>query len=57
MLLGKELLLRSDGKSVDFWLDDWLGLGPLYSLFPSIFNVVSNKESSVNECYEGERVL
>lgn len=57
MFLGKEWLLRSNGRSVDFWLDDWLGLGPLYSLFPSIFKVVTNKESSANECYEGERVL
>lgn len=40
------LLERGGGCS---WFDDWVGLGHLYVLYPRVFRVVSNKESSVNE--------
>ena len=40
-----------EGDSVRFWFDDQVGMGLLYRLFPRVFRVVSNKESSVKECY------
>ena len=41
-----------DGRNVRFWLDDWVGLGPLCELFLRIFRVVSIKESIISDCYE-----
>ena len=41
-----------EGSEVRFWLDDLVGVGPLCGLFPRVFRVVSNKESTVNEYYE-----
>lgn len=38
-----------------FWVDDWLGVGLLFQLFPRIFKVMSNKKSSIKDCYEGGR--
>lgn len=42
----------AEGRNVSFWLDDWVGVGPIYVLFSRIFRVVANKESSVMDCYE-----
>ena len=36
-----------DGNDVGFWLDDWLGVGPLRGLFHVVFRVVFDKESIV----------
>lgn len=32
---------------VRFLLDDWVGIGPLVSLFQRLFRVVSNKQTSI----------
>ena len=47
-----------EGKSVLFLFDDWVGIGPFWSLLPRLFRVVSNKESSVKDCYfwDGSKV-
>ena len=47
------------GVSVRFWFDDWVGVESLGSLFPRLFRVVSNKQSSVHECNscEGDRIV
>ena len=37
---------------VRFWLDDWVGEGPLCELFHRIFRVVTNKETAVSDFYE-----
>ena len=37
--------------SVCFLFDDCMGVGPLHLLFPRMFRVASNKETSVKECY------
>lgn len=29
-----------------------MGVGPLYVIFPKLFRIMANKESSVNECFE-----
>lgn len=34
-----------------FVYDDWVGVGPSRLLFPRLFRIVSNKESSVKECF------
>ena len=39
-----------DGRVLRFWLDDWVGVGPLYELFPRVFRLVSNKEFHVTNC-------
>ena len=41
-----------DGTCVRFWLDDWVGMGPLSELFPRIFRLVVNKESCVSDYFE-----
>lgn len=38
-------------RDVHFLYDDWVGVGSLLVLSPRVFRVVSNKESSVRECY------
>ena len=40
-----------EGKNVRFWYDDWVGIGKFWSLFPRLFRVACNKESSVKDCY------
>lgn len=37
------------GRDFHFWLDEWVGVGPLCSRYPRVFRVVSNKDSSVCE--------
>ena len=44
--------LVGDGQAVRFWLDDWVGIGSLYGLFPRLFRLAVNKESSVSDCFE-----
>lgn len=48
---GWAFLLRREGKGRDFhfWLDEWVGVGPLCSRYPRVLRVVSNKDSSVWE--------
>lgn len=41
-----------NGRSVRFWLDNWVGVGPLCRLFPKLFRLSVNKEASVSDCYE-----
>lgn len=41
------------GDNARFWYDDWVSAVPLHLLFPRVFKVVSNKESSVKECFVG----
>lgn len=33
------------------WVNDWLGVGLLSQLFPKIFKAMSNKKSSIKDCY------
>ena len=33
-------------------MDDWVGVGPLFELFPRLFGVVLNKDFAVSDCYE-----
>ena len=35
------------GDRVPFCFNDWLGVGPLRILFPTVFRIASNKESSI----------
>ena len=44
--------MAGDGRFLRFWLDDWVGVGPLCELFLRVFRLVSNKESVVSDCYE-----
>lgn len=43
------LFLLGDGYSIPFWNAQWLGQIPLASLFPLIFMLVADKNSSVVE--------
>ena len=42
------------GRDVRFWLDDWVGVGvgPLCGLFPRLFRLAANKESSISNCFK-----
>ena len=40
-----------EGSDICFWSDDRVGVGPECRLFPRVFRVVPNKESSVKACY------
>ena len=40
------------GRGVRFWLDSWLGVGPLYSLFPRLFRLAIKNDYSVRDCFE-----
>ena len=44
--------LVGDGQAVRLWLDDWVGIGPFCGLFPMLFRLTVNKESSVSDCFE-----
>lgn len=44
----------ADGRHVHFWLDDWLRVGLLSLAFSSLFRVVVNKGSFVNEPPHGQ---
>lgn len=44
-------MLERVGVGGAFLVDDWAGVGPLHVLYPTVFRVVSNKESAVNDCY------
>lgn len=50
--------LIGEGRRVHFWSDDWVGVGPLSMRYRRVFREVSNKESSVNDCFvwRGDRV-
>ena len=39
-------------RDVRFWLDDWVEMGPLCGLFPKLFRLAANKDSSVSNCFE-----
>lgn len=39
------------GDSVRLWYDDWVAVGPFCILFPRLFQVVSNKDASVKDCF------
>lgn len=41
-------------RLVRFWLDDWVDVRLLLSLFPRLFRVVSNKQSSIQEWCMGK---
>lgn len=57
-VLGEVLSERSrevgDGSQVCSWVNDWLGVGPLFSSFPIVFRLVVNKWFTVKDCYAGE---
>lgn len=36
-----------------FSVDNWLGVGLLYRIFPRLFPLASNKRSNVKECFVG----
>jgi hypothetical protein len=38
--------ILGDGKDIRFWEDTWLGETPLSSQYPSLYNLVSHKQSS-----------
>lgn len=38
------------GRDILFWYDDWVRVGPLFSIHPRVFRVVSNKEPSFDKC-------
>ena len=40
-----------EGASVCFWVDDWVGVGPLRLLLPTLFKVVSSKVAAINKCF------
>lgn len=40
-----------------FWVDDWVGVRPLESLFPKLFRVVLNKQSLLLECHSDMGVV
>lgn len=42
--------LEEDGIPVLFWFDDWLGGGPLCSVFAGLLWIVVNKLSSIKDC-------
>lgn len=37
--------------TVHFLFGDWVGIGPLFILFPRMFWVLYNRESPVKDCY------
>lgn len=39
------------GSRVWFWVDDWLGVGPLFLSFPRLFRVVVKRGALVKDCY------
>lgn len=39
------------GGGCTFGFDDWAGVSPLHVLYPRVFRVVYNKESSVSDCF------
>ena len=41
-----------DGSDVRFWMDGWVGKGPLCGIFPRLFRLTVNKESSISEYVE-----
>ena len=41
-----------DGKNTYFWLDRWVGEIPLCRRFPRLFDVTTNKLSTVAEMYD-----
>lgn len=47
-----------EATCVRFWVNDWLGMGPLSGLFPRLFRMVFDKNSLVKVCYipNGSRV-
>lgn len=57
---GEELFRRGVGfkvgerSRVHFWVDHWVGLGPLSLSFPRLFRLVVNKLPLVKDCYVGE---
>ena len=36
-----------DGANIKFWFDTWCGRTPLKDVFPELFGIANNKESSV----------
>ena len=36
-----------DGANIKFWFDTWCGRTPLEDVFPELFGIANNKESSV----------
>lgn len=55
-LRGKTLykgvgFIVGDGRNVRFWLDNWVNVGPLCVLFPRLFRLAVDKESSISDCF------
>lgn len=48
-LLEEWAFLLGEGVRVYFWFDDRARVGPFFVLYPRVFRVVSNKESSIND--------
>lgn len=47
---GERFIVR-EGRWIHFWFDNWARVGPLHVLYHRVFRVLSNKFSSVSECY------
>lgn len=47
--LKRVWVLKWGWGTVRFWFDDWMGVGPLSILFPRVFRIPSNKESSIRD--------
>ncbi|KAH7838657.1 hypothetical protein Vadar_029549 [Vaccinium darrowii] len=41
-----------DGKSIRFWIDEWVDGKKLSTLFPGIFRAITNKEESLAEVWQ-----
>ncbi|WMV19115.1 hypothetical protein MTR67_012500 [Solanum verrucosum] len=41
------------GEHIQFWKDTWLGNIPLMNVFPRIFQIASNPDSTISQCWEG----
>lgn len=52
-LIKRSWLVVEDGRDVRYLLDDWIGVGPLFVLFSSLFRTTINKEAFVSDCFEG----
>ena len=52
IIINTSLGIVGDGRGVGSWLDGWLGVGPLFSLFPRLFILAIKNDSFVTDCFE-----
>ncbi|XP_026417133.1 uncharacterized protein LOC113312608 [Papaver somniferum] len=46
----------NNGKSIRFWLDDWIATGALKARYPSIYKACRNKNASIDDMIENDRL-